>query len=118
MKKIILFVCNILTASALAAAYSYQNTALEQKPCERTEQAMLYELSTMGQQRTIEDHVKTSRIYSAMAQRGCSNNSKAYKQHAKASLDAARALADVADLNKKGQLYYNGMINKAFMKTY
>ncbi|MDR1071782.1 MAG: hypothetical protein LBL21_04025 [Rickettsiales bacterium] len=118
MKKIILFVLNVFAVSALAAAYSYQNAALDQKPCERTEQAMLYELSIMGQQRTIEDHVKTSRIYSAMAQRGCSNNSKAYKQHAKASLEAAKALADVADLNKKDRLYYDGQINKAFMKTY
>lgn len=110
--------CGIFAASALPAAYSYNNDALTQKPCERTEQAMLYELSTMGQQRTIEDHIKTSRIYSAMAQRGCSNNSQTYKQHARASLDAAKSLADVADLKKNDRLHYDGLIHKAFLKTY
>jgi hypothetical protein len=53
-----------------------------------------------------------------MAYRGCKDNSEIYKQHSKASLEAAKALAEIADLNDRGKLYYDNMIHKAAVKNF
>jgi hypothetical protein len=115
LKKIILFACNILMTSALWAA---SNPALEQKPCEQTEKSLSYEMSRGGQPRTVEDHVKTAKIYAAMQHVGCPGNAKKYKQHAVASLETARALAEISDSGGRNKSRYNNMINNAFRKTY
>ncbi|MDR2268649.1 MAG: hypothetical protein LBD94_00515 [Rickettsiales bacterium] len=118
MKKIILFAfCVFFAISARAADYSF-GAASNQKPCEKTEQSLLYEISLMGQQRTIEDHVKTARIYASIARHGCPNNSPTYKQMSTASLETARALVGVADYRGQDKIRYDDMINKAAVRNF
>jgi hypothetical protein len=113
MKKTF-FLFLILTCPALSAVHAAPN----QKPCEITEQALLYELSARGQQRTVEDHVRTAKIYTSISRRGCPGNSETYKQYSKASIEAARAMAEISDLNRQNKLYYENMINKAAVKNF
>ena len=118
MKKIILFLVLCFSANVVMAAdYSYA-AAPAQKPCQATEQAMMYELSLMGKQQTIEDHVKTARIYKTMSYRGCGENSKMYKDMSRASIQAARGLVDIADFNDNTRRQYDNMINNATIKNY
>jgi hypothetical protein len=109
MKKTIIFlIFGIFAGPAMA----------EGRPCESTEQSLQYEISAMGQQRTVEDHVKTARIYAAMAQRGCKDNAESYKQQARASIQTARAMAEISSYNDNEKFRYDSMINKVVLKAW
>ena len=114
MKRITLFILlNMHMTSVLFGNYM----APTQRPCETTEQALLYEISKQGMAETVEDHVKTARVYKSMAYRGCKDNSEMYKQYSRASLEAAKAMAEIeADLTGRDKLHYDTLINKAVIR--
>ncbi|MDR1826599.1 MAG: hypothetical protein LBQ49_02815 [Rickettsiales bacterium] len=106
--KIILLtvVCGLWTASA----HAFDDTR-----CRAAESALIYELESKGsaQAETIEDHVRHARIYRAMVNRGCPQNSDMYKQYSYGSLDAARALVYVEGYTGREKARYDAMIKRA-----
>ena len=107
MKKIItaLFVVN---CSLFIGALSASNTQ-----CSEVERMLNDELSQQfGATQTIEDHVRTARVYRAMANRGCSGNAEAYKEYSRASLDAARSLVYIEGYKGAEKARYDNMIKQ------
>ena len=110
MKKLLFAACYLLIAISPLAAEAFDDTR-----CRATESALIYELESKGsaQAETIEDHVRHARIYRAMVNRGCPQNSDMYKQYSYGSLDAARALVYVEGYTGREKARYDAMIKRA-----
>ena len=81
--------------------------------CSQTEQALQYEMNFVGQPRTIEEHVRTARIYRAMATRGCPGNADTFREYSRASLDTARSLVYIEGYSGAEKARYDAMIKSA-----
>ena len=103
-----------LVVCCLAAMFSVGfDSAAAETQCSRTEQALWNEMSNMGTPYTIEEHVRTARIYRAMADRGCPENSAMYKEYSRSSLDAARSLVYIDNYTGGEKKRYDNMIKQA-----
>ena len=113
----------MLSAVSSLSAYPsdyYKPTVAGPSPCETTERALFDELANMNtEQRSIEDHVKTARIYKSLSVRGCPANREAYRMYVISSLESARALNNINNQdNYADKKRANDMINKTVFQGF